>query len=237
MKHVKTSKSTTPVVVVKESSVGVDVGADVAGNKDTATTTPPAFPPPFAAAAGKVDVTAERAARVTSRTPTLPAVGRCTVVGVTAETVGKIGSGTSTPVHCCFSIALAAMDVHADAEIAMKRTRMRQNVPRAGPHTPASEDVGGGGEHSCGVGVGAAAKRVAPCVVPRSYQPASQASPRRGASVCTAWRPEISIVIKCIMCPHGDVPPAVTGRRAPMVPTASSDVPGPSVRTPRATGA
>jgi hypothetical protein len=120
VKVVRKSMSTTPVIVVRKSSVGVGVGADVVGNKDTATTTPSAFPPSSAAAADKVDVAAERGARVTSGTPTLPAVGRWgTVVGVAAEIVGKTSSGTSTPVHFCSTIALAAMGIRVDAEIAM----------------------------------------------------------------------------------------------------------------------
>ncbi len=64
---------------------------------------------------------------------------------------------------------------------------MGQGVPRAGPHTPATEVAkGGAGDGTCGARVGAAARRVAPCLVPRSYCPASWSPLCRGASVCVA---------------------------------------------------
>ncbi len=102
-------------VVARKCTVGVDVGANVAGSRVTATPTPPAFPPSPAAAADNVDVAAEPDAKRTSRTPTLPGIGPPRmVVGVAAEFDESTSSATSTPFRLCMPIAAFAMSARLD---------------------------------------------------------------------------------------------------------------------------
>ncbi len=84
-------------------------------------------------------------------------------------------------------------------------------IPRAGPHTPASEatEVAGGGARSDGGG-GTAAQRVVPCSAPRSPQWASCATPLRRmrgmparcaqSRVGTAW--SLTMVVTALAVPE-----------------------------------
>jgi hypothetical protein len=111
-----TPPSSIVTIVRRKLLDGVGVGANLDGSTIAATSTPSAFPPPpLAAAASNVDVSAKLVARVKSRTPTLPADG-CwgTAVGVGAKFDSKTVVATSTPVRFRLSIAHFAMVARID---------------------------------------------------------------------------------------------------------------------------